>query len=186
MLESTVASGVLMLAIALGLDWGGIGPSSIRDRIALVVAMSGAYALWAFTPAVDAVADAISNGITAALVAAGADPGRNGASTLVTALVSVLAFVAFLGLWFDGHPDHGTRSDGRARGGWLRALSSKVSLQCKDDRRLNPRVWLLGVPIGALAPLTGGLVGTALQSTLSVVPGVITTIITALFVESPL
>lgn len=185
MLESTAASGVLMLAIAVLLDWGGIGPSSIRDRIALVVAMSGAYALWANTPAVDAVAGALRDGINATLTAFGATPGRTDANIIVTALVTVLAFVALLALWVDGHPDDDTGSDGRARSGALRALASRVTLKCRDDRRLNPRVWLLGVPIGALAPLAGGLIGAGLQLALGVVPGAITTALTVLFVGSP-
>lgn len=185
MLESTVASGVLMLAIALLLDWGGVGPSSIRDRIALVVAMSGSYALWANTPAVDGVADALRNGITATLTAFGANPGRNDADVIVTALVTVLAFVALLALWVDGHPDDDTGSDGRSRSGALRSLASRVTLKCRDDRRLNPRVWFLGVPVGALAPLAGGLIGTGLQLALGVVPGAITTALNVLFVGSP-
>lgn len=185
MLQNTVASGVLMLAIALLLDWGGIGPSSIRDRIALVVAMSGAFALWANTPAVDGVADALRDGITTALTTFGANPGRNDADVILTTLVTVLAFVALLALWDDGHPDDDTSSNGRARSGALRALASRVTLKCRDDRRLNPRVWLLGVPTGALAPLAGGLVGTGLQVALGVVPGVITTALTVLFVGSP-
>lgn len=182
MLENTVASGVLMLAIAVLLDWGGIGPSSIRDRIALVTAASGAYALWADTPAVDAVADALRDAITAVLAALGADPKPTDAAFVVTALISVLAFVAMLALWVDGHPDDATGADGRPRSGALRALASRVTLRCRDDRRLNPRVWLLGVPVGALAPLAGGLIGTGLQIALGFIPGVITAALNVLFV----
>lgn len=185
MFESTVASGVLILIVALVLDLFGIGPSDFRDRIALVLAANGAYALWANTDAVDNVANALRNGIKSALVAAGAQPGPNDAGIVVTALVSVLAFIAILGLWSDTHPDDDTAPDGRRRSGGLRMLASKVTLRCADDRRLNPRVWFIGVPLGALAPLAGGLIGTGLQLALGFMPGLIAGGINLLFVGAP-
>lgn len=179
----SAATGVLILLIAGILDWGGVGPSSVRDRVAFVFAVVGSYALWADTPAVDAVARALREGVRDVMTAFGAKPNPADPALIVTGLVALLAFVSILALWSDGHPDDDTGPDGRHRSGVLRALASKVSLRCRDDRRLNPRVWFLGVPMGALAPLAGGLIGAGLQAALSFAPSLISAGIYALFVN---
>jgi hypothetical protein len=176
------ATGVLILIVAVVLDWGGVGPSSIRDRVAFVFAIVGSYALWADTPAVDAVARALREGVRDVMTTFGAKPGPADPALIVTGLVTLLAFISILALWSDGHPDDDTGPDGRHRSGALRALASKVSLRCREDRRLNPRVWFIGVPMGALAPLAGGLIGGALQFSLSFAPSLINAGIYALFV----
>lgn len=182
---SNTSSGVLILLVALLLDLGGIGPSSVRDRIAVVFAACGSYALWSNTPAVDAVAGAVRDGIRSLMITFGARPGPSDPALIVTALVSALAFVMLLALWFDAYPDDATTSEGRPRSAGLRALASRVTLECRHDRRLNPRVWFLGVPVGALAPLAGGLVGTGLQGALAAGPSLIAAAINMVFVGGP-
>jgi len=179
---SPAATGFVILLFAVVLDWFGVGPSSIRDRIAFVFAMCGAHALWANTPAVDVVARALREGIGSIMSAVGVKAGPADASMILTAVIAVLGLISILALWADGHPDDDTTPDGRKRSGAVRALASKVTLKCADDRRMNPRVWFLAVPMGALSPLAGGLIGSALNIALGFAPGLISAGLTALLV----
>lgn len=186
---STTASGILIIMAAVLLDWGGIGPSSIRDRIAFVFAAVGSHALWADTSVVDTAAGALRALVSALMGALGADAGPNDAALLVSAAVALLAVYGVLALWPDGAPDERTRvhADGtietvHPRSGAARALASRVTLKCTPGRRINPRVWLIGAPLGALAPLAGGLVGDALNGALAVAPALLSSAVTALFV----
>lgn len=179
---SPAATGLLILFAALALDWGGIGPSSIRDDIAFIFAMCGAHSLWANTEAVDVVARLMREGLTDIMGALGVKAGPQDAAMIVTAIVSGLALVGILALWPDGHPDDDTDASGQKRSGVFRSLASRITLKCRHDRRINPRVWFIAVPLGALAPLAGGLIGSALDIALGFGPGLISAGLTALLV----
>lgn len=137
--------GALLLIIAAGIDAAAVGSRSWRDAAAFVGVVLGSFALWARTDAADTFAawliDAASwlGGVT------GADWSARDSVTLVTALIGLLAVGSLLAII----PDH-LLSGGRMAA--LQALSSRLSLAPKRDSRLNPRVWVLGITLGMLAP----------------------------------
>ena len=157
-----------MLILAFVIDYLSIGPNSIRDKIAFLIALpmlrmgfdGGPLDVW--------TVQALSSAIEAAKAAGGSAYIAGAATHLV---LSVL--VACLAIYATGAilP---SKASGRL------GAFAQLSLPSTAQWRINWKLWAIALTLGMLADLAGGVIGTivdnvigALAKIVSILPGVL-------------
>lgn len=156
---SPIATGVLLILVAVAIDALRAGSRSWGDSAALALLTLGAFRVWAGSPASRQVEAWMLGTTASALDSAQVRASTADTRAIVTALVGLLAVFAILSII----PEH------LVSGGALSMLTTRLSLAPRAGWRLNWKVYALGIPLGMLAPVAdipgtvvlvvGGLVG---------------------------
>ena len=153
-----------ILLLALVVDWMSIGPNSVRDRIAFLLALPAIQVGWDGSPL---------DRWTVQMLTTWIDEAKNtGNSTLAQASTSMVlgVLVAVLAVYCVGCllpektavtlGDFAKHSFTKAGG----AAVPRVPGARASKYRLNTRLWLCAIFLGMLADLPGGIVGTILRA----------------------
>lgn len=157
-------TGVFALILtALVVDWMSVGPNSVRDRLAFLLALPATRVGWDDSPLDRWTVQMLTTWIDEAK--------RTGNSTLAQASTSMVlgVLVAILAVYCVGCllPDKASATLGdfahhsfsKGAGGGPRVPGARAS-----KYRLNTRLWLCAIFLGMLADIPGGLVGTILRA----------------------
>jgi hypothetical protein len=160
------ATGVFaVLLTALVVDWMSIGPNSVRDRLAFLLALPAIRVGWDGSPLDQWTVQMLTTWIDEAK--------RTGNSTLAQASTSMVlgVAVAALAVYCVGCllPERTSVTLGDfARHSFTKAGGAAAAPRVPGARaskyRLNTRLWLCAIFLGMLADLPGGLVGTILRA----------------------
>jgi hypothetical protein len=155
----------VLLILALALDAMSVGPDSVRDRIAFVIAYPVAYQAWNGSDFDRWTVDNLLNIITNVK----AEAGQTLAQASATAILSTLVFVLWMFTMGALVPDRYSARMGRfatynfrrTRGGGL-AGGGAVRYQ------LNAKLWTCAILLGLTSDLPQGIAGDLIRFTLNV------------------
>ncbi len=160
---------VIMLLLAMIIDYMSIGPNSIRDRIAFVLAVPAIREGFDGSPLDQATVGALRDVIQALLDA------TDGAYVAGASINAVIGFLIAL-LWI------------YALGCLLPVKSSKklgrfatLTFPQSPLYRLNLRMWLVAIPLGLMSDLPQGLVGDFTRTLLDITTNLIVPLPALLF-----
>ncbi len=136
-----VIAGGILLAVAALLD--SVAYGGWKDRAAFVLIILGTTALWAQSDVADQTAEGVGAGVGFLFTAFG---GSNGAKDQALGLAAVATLLVLLGvaILLRDTPAEGAEGMGR--------YHSRLSCSTSRASRLNPRIWVVGILIGLLAP----------------------------------
>jgi hypothetical protein len=162
-----------MLILAALVDYLSVGPDSVRDRIAFLIALPMIHIGFNDTPVDAFTVDALSRTIDTLKSAAG---GSYIAGAATDAILSVL--VACLALYTVGAvlPIKASKRLGAFAEIRFTAAEAK-----KAQYRINTRLWVLAGLLGILADLPGGLIGELLRAVLALLTAVMSWVPMLLF-----
>lgn len=159
----------VLLMLALVVDYMSVGPNSIRDRLAFLLALPAVREGFNGSPLDQWTVQALSNGINALKgMASGAYIAGAITSVVLSALVGVLAIYTVGCLL----PDKFATKLGRF---------ATINFPQSALHRINYKLWGCAVLLGMLADLPGGFVGSILRGFINIVSGVDTAIPYAMF-----
>lgn len=159
----------VLLMLALVVDYMSVGPNSIRDRLAFLLALPAIREGFNGSPLDQWTVQALSSGINALKsMASGAYIAGAITSVVLSALVGVLAIYTVGCLL----PDKLANKLGRF---------AAISFPQSALHRINYKMWGCALLLGMLADLPNGLVGSILRAGINIVAGVDTAIPYAMF-----
>lgn len=165
---SPTAVAVLLL-LALVVDWMSVGPNSIRDRLAFLLALPAIREGFNGSPLDQWTVGALTGAInTAKQMTGGAYIAGAVTSVVLGALVGVLAIYTVGALL----PDKLSARLGRF---------AAIKFPDSPIHRLNTKLWICAIFLGLLADLPGGVVGNILRGAINVISGVDALLPNALF-----
>jgi hypothetical protein len=139
---SPVIAGGILFGVALLLDAVGFG--GWKDRIAFILIILGTTATLAQLPVADHVAGAVGVAVGFLFQAFGSS---NTATDQALGLAIVATLLVLLGVAMLARDTPAENEDAVAS-----RFHSRVSCKAKRRGRLNPRIWVVGLLIGLLAP----------------------------------
>lgn len=154
----------VLLLLALVVDYMSIGPDSMRDRLAFLIALPAVREGFDGSPLDQWTVQAASNGIDALKSAAGGSYIAGAATSVVLSAAIGILFIYTVGCLLP------VKMAGRL--GKFATLSWPTSTL----HRINTKLWVCAILLGMLADLPGGFVGSILRGFI----GVLATFTTAL------
>ena len=151
----------VLLLLALVVDWMSVGPDSIRDKLAFLMALPAIREGFNGSPLDAWTVDALSRFIDALL-------GMTGSAYIAGAAVNIVlsASVGILAIYTVGVllPQKFSTKLGRF---------AQLSFPASTGYRLNGRLWLCAALLGLLADLPGGAVGNLLSGAIAALTEVV-------------
>lgn len=159
----------VLLLLALAVDWMSLGPNSIRDRIAFLLALPAIRQGFDGSPLDQWTVGALSS-LIAGLKAATGGAYIAGAvtSVLLGAIIGILAIYTIGALL----PNKMSAKLG---------AFATITFPASGLHRLNYRLWACALVLGLLADLPGGVIGNALRSIINAVTTVVSLLPNVLF-----
>lgn len=161
----TPTATAVLLILALALDAGSVGPDSIRDRIAFVMAYPVAYQAWNGSDFDRWTVDNLTRLITNVKAEAGQTLAQASATAILSALILVMWAFAMGALI----PDRYSARMGRfATYNFRRGRGGSIGGAGPARYQLNAKLWTFAILLGLMSDVPQGIAGDLIRFSLDV------------------